>query len=252
MRPNPGPPRRSGCGAGSIPASFRISRTVEAAIFTPRPASSPWILRYPIVENVELNISSLWGSPRASRRTRVLMFRRVAGLPVLLRMDLAARRWRTMSRCQRKMVSGVTSSRSACRRALGITPSRVASRARSAQFSFGWRCCRCGTASWWRRIKISAICHVSSCRDSRSQEATRVIRRKTNRRHMIGDHHGQPAVMAILLVRDVDGILGTHRSPGLRRLLARWGEQTTGVIEPAGRDRRGGVGHHYGQHGFTT
>jgi hypothetical protein len=32
-------------GAGSIPAFLRISHTVEAAIFTPRPASSPWILQ---------------------------------------------------------------------------------------------------------------------------------------------------------------------------------------------------------------
>jgi hypothetical protein len=27
---------------------LRISHTVDAAIFTPRPASSPWILRYSI------------------------------------------------------------------------------------------------------------------------------------------------------------------------------------------------------------
>jgi hypothetical protein len=40
------------------------------------------------------------------------MLRRVAGLPVLLRMDLAAQRRRTMSRCQRTIVSGDTSSRS--------------------------------------------------------------------------------------------------------------------------------------------
>jgi hypothetical protein len=32
-------------GAVSIPALFRISHTVDAAIFIPRPASSPWILR---------------------------------------------------------------------------------------------------------------------------------------------------------------------------------------------------------------
>ena len=61
------------------------------------------------------------------------MFRRVAGLPALPRMDLAAQRRRTMSRCQRTIVSGVTSSRSPCRRAFGITPSMVASNARSAQ-----------------------------------------------------------------------------------------------------------------------
>jgi uncharacterized protein (DUF2384 family) len=60
--------------------------------------------------------------------------------------------------------------------------------------------------------QISAICHVSSRRDSRSQEATRVIRRKTNRRHMIGDHHGRTAGMATLLVRSVDVVLGTHNT----------------------------------------
>ena len=129
---------------------------------------------------------------RASRSTRALMFRRVAGLPVLPRLDLAAQRRRTMSRCQRRTVSGVTSSRSAWRRAFGITGSRVASSARSAQSRFGRRGCRrCRTASWWRRIKISAIFHASSRRDSRSDEVIRVIRRKTNRRHMTGDHHGR-------------------------------------------------------------
>jgi hypothetical protein len=65
------------------------------------------------------------------------MFRRVVGRPVLPRMDLAAQRQRTMSRCQRTIVSGVTSSLSPWRRAFGIRPSRAASRARSAQFSFG-------------------------------------------------------------------------------------------------------------------
>ena len=67
------------------------------------------------------------------------MFSRAAGRPVLLRMDLAPRRRRMMSRCQRRIVSGVTSSRSPLRRAFGITPNRVASSARSAQVSFG-RC----------------------------------------------------------------------------------------------------------------
>jgi hypothetical protein len=45
------------------------------------------------------------------------MLLRVAGLPVLLRLDLAAQRPRMMSRCQRTIVSGVTSSRSPRRRA---------------------------------------------------------------------------------------------------------------------------------------
>jgi len=139
------------------------------------------------------------------------MFRRVAGRPVL-RMDRAAQRRRTMSRCQRTMVSGVTSSRSPWRRAVGITASRAASRARSAQLSFGRRGCRrCRTARWWRRIKISAVFHVSSRGDSRSHAASRVVRRNRNRRHMTGDHRGQSAGRATLLVRAVDTILGTHR-----------------------------------------
>jgi hypothetical protein len=42
-----------------------------------------------------------------------------------------------------------------------------------------------------------------------------VIRRKVNRRHMIGDHHGRTAGRATLLVRAMDGILGTGRLQGL-------------------------------------
>src|SRR6516164_9040590 len=34
-------------GAGLMPLALRISHTVDAATLTPRPASSPWILRYP-------------------------------------------------------------------------------------------------------------------------------------------------------------------------------------------------------------
>jgi hypothetical protein len=166
-----------------MPLALRISRTVDAATFMPSPASSPWILRYPQP-----------GFSRASRRTSARMLRRVAGRPVLPHADRAAQRRRTMSRCQRTIVSGVISSRSPWRRAFGMTPSRAASRARSAQSSFGRRGCRrCSTLSWWRRIKISAVFHISSRRDSRNPAATRVIRRNTNRRHMIGDHHGRTA-----------------------------------------------------------
>ncbi|SRR5712691_1821717 len=111
------------------------------------------------------------------------------------------------------MVSGLIRSRSPWRRALGITPGRVANSARSAQFTFGRRGCRrCRTANWWRRIKISAVLHASSRRDSRSHAASRVIRRNTNRRHMIGDHRDRSAGRATLLVRAADGILGTHRN----------------------------------------
>jgi hypothetical protein len=39
-----------------------------------------------------------------------------------------------------------------------------------------------------------------------------VIRRKTNRRHMIGDPHGRTAGRATLLLKAADAILGRHRS----------------------------------------
>src|ERR1019366_5999371 len=126
------------------------------------------------------------------------------------------RRRRTMSRCQRTIVSGGTARRSPWRRALGITPTRAASRARSAQVSFGRRGCRrCRTASWWRRIKISAVFHASSRRDSRSHAASRVVRGNRSRRHMIGDHRGQSVRRATLLVRAVDAILGTYKVTAL-------------------------------------
>jgi len=64
----------------------------------------------------------------------------------------------------------------------------------------------------------------SSRWDRRSHAATRVIRRNTNRRHIIGDHHGWTAERATLLLRAVDNILGTHsfhqpRSPRCRGLF---------------------------------
>jgi hypothetical protein len=165
-----------------MPLALRISPPpVDAATCTPSPASSPWILQYPQP-----------GFSRASRRTSARMLCRVAGRPALPRMHLAAQRRRTMSRCQRTIVSGVTSSRSPWRRALGITPSRAASRARPAQFSFGRPgCCRGRAASRWPSIRISAVFHASSRRDSRSHAAAGVIRRNTNRRHISDDHHGR-------------------------------------------------------------
>jgi hypothetical protein len=123
-----------------------------------------------------------------------------------------------MSRCQRRIVSGVTSNRSPWRRAFGITLSKAASSARSAQVRCGRRGCRrCRTASGWRRIKISAVCHASSRWDSRSHVVTRVMRRNANRRHMTGDHHGRGAGRATLLARAVDAILGTHKPPACYR-----------------------------------
>ena len=69
---------------------------------------------------------------------------------------------------------------------------------------------RCRTASQWRRIRICAVFQLSFRHNSRSQAATVVIRSKTNRRHMIRDHHGRSAGRATLLVRATDRLPGTH------------------------------------------
>jgi hypothetical protein len=105
------------------------------------------------------------------------------------------------------------------------------------QFRVGRRSCRrCCTASRWRRIKISAVFHTASRWDSRSHEVTCVIKRKTNRRHMIGDHHGRTPGGATLLVRAVDACGSDPASvlalaapestraglPGGRVVAARW------------------------------
>jgi hypothetical protein len=54
------------------------------------------------------------------------------------------------------------------------------------------------------------VFHVSSRRDSRSHGGHPRDQQKTNRRHMIGDHHGRAAGTATLLLTATDGILGTH------------------------------------------
>jgi hypothetical protein len=81
-------------GLEDLPYGRRRDLDSQAGQFSVDPAVSPF------------------GISRASRRTRALIFRRVAGRPVFPRMDRAAQRRRTMSRCQRTMVSGVTRSRS--------------------------------------------------------------------------------------------------------------------------------------------
>jgi hypothetical protein len=78
----------------------------------------------------------------------------------------------------------VTSSRRPRRCAFGITPGRAASSARSAQFRLGRRGCRrCRTASWWRRIKISAGAPICSwrCWPSSWTEISRTLRRLRGR-----------------------------------------------------------------------
>ena len=95
-----------------------------------------------------------------------------------------------MSRCQRRIVSGVTSSRRPLAARFGyhaeqgreqcpVRPVQVRA-ARLLPLQHGEL-----------MVQDQDLCglHASSRRDSRSHAASRVIRRKTNRRRMIGDHH---------------------------------------------------------------
>jgi hypothetical protein len=94
------------------------------------------------------------------------MFRRAAGRPVVPHLGLAAQRRPTISRCQRTMVSSVTSSRSPWRRDFGITASKVASSARSAQSS--WRRAATGIkSSILRSTKIRWIIKNRRIMDTR-------------------------------------------------------------------------------------
>jgi hypothetical protein len=85
-----------------------------------------------------------------------------------------------MSRCQRKVVPGVTSSRIPASPPAGTVPGSSASHARSGHVNrvraFGRS--RSATASWWRRFKISASFHHDSRRDSLSSDVTRDMTRK--------------------------------------------------------------------------
>ena len=114
---HPGPSRR---GAGSIPASLRICHTVDGATVMPSPASSPWIRRHPHDS-----------FSRASRSTTDRTVRRTGGRPERPRRDNPAHRRRTMSRCQRTIVAGVTISRNSAKRSTGSVPASNASHARS-------------------------------------------------------------------------------------------------------------------------
>jgi hypothetical protein len=74
-------------GAGSIPAFFKISHTVEGATFTPSASNSPCTRRYPHA-----------GFSRARRRTKTRTERTVRGRPGRAGLDRAACRFLTRSR----------------------------------------------------------------------------------------------------------------------------------------------------------
>jgi hypothetical protein len=180
--------------AGSIPLALRISHMVDAATLTPRPASSPWILRYPH--------SGFAGQP-ADQGLDVPPGRRPAspaahgpGGPAAAH-DVAVPAHDRVRGNQQPQP----------------WPARFRYHAEQGREQGPVRPVQLQTARLpplqhrelvAQEIKISAAFHLSSRRDSLSHAATRVIRRKTNRRHMIGDHHGRTAGKATLLVRVVD------------------------------------------------
>ena len=139
---------------------------------------------------------------------------------------------RTSRWCQRSSVAGVTMRLARTEVGRSLTSAEITGR--SAQSGCGFASWRRRTATSWRsmsssaslaaverseqcgqprltgRIKISAVFHASSCRDSRSHAAIRVIRRKTSRRNMTVDHYDRMPGRATPLARAMDGILGTH------------------------------------------
>lgn len=130
-----------------MPSALRISHTVQATTVPARVTSSPWIRRYPQD-----------GFSRARRRTRVRMERMVGGRPRRFGVEMVARLCFIRLRCQRSTVSARTTRRGRRKTGRGRGCNSAASNARSAGVKVtvlgpSWRC---STASWWRRVRISA------------------------------------------------------------------------------------------------
>ena len=125
--------------AGSIPASCRISQTVEAATtFTPGTSSSPCTRRYPHP-----------GFSQTSRNTSTRTECTVRGRPGCRGRNRRACRRATTSRCQRSTVSGRTTKCSLLSTSLGSRGSSAASNARSpgVNRTLSGLSCRCRTES---------------------------------------------------------------------------------------------------------
>ncbi len=146
-------------GAGSMPASLSISQTVDAATLIPRTSSSPWMRRYP---------HELFS--RARRSTSARTDRTVGGRPARLGRGMRAWCVAIRSRCQRRMVSGRTSSRIWRSTVRGSRWGSAARKARSAGVNrtFWPRSCRSRIITWWRRARISASLARSLIDSSRS------------------------------------------------------------------------------------
>jgi hypothetical protein len=111
-----GPERR---GAGSMPAVWSISQTVDGATVTPSLVSSPWIRRYP---------HSGFSLPR--RTTRRATLGTVGGRPGLRRL-LVSYFFAASLRCQDRSVAGQTGKTSA-QRLRGMSRASAANHTRSA------------------------------------------------------------------------------------------------------------------------
>jgi hypothetical protein len=112
------------------------------------------------------------------------MFRRVAGRPVLPRMDLVAPAAGDGAvPAQDRVRGGQQPQPLAARLRYHACQGREQRAVRPRQLRAGRRLAL-QDHSCWHKITISAIFCASSRRDSRSHAANRVIRRKTNRKHM--------------------------------------------------------------------
>jgi hypothetical protein len=174
-------------GAGSIPASCRISQTVEAATFTPSTSSSPCTRRYPYP-----------GLSRTSRSTRERTERTVRGRPGRRGRDRQACRRASMSRCQRSTVSGCTTR---CRRLstfLGSRRSSAASNARSAGVNraLSGPSCRCRTRSWWRSEDLRVLVPAAHRQQPQQREQVRHTEVGQSQQHGPSPCHSLPRHMS--------------------------------------------------------
>jgi hypothetical protein len=189
--PRPGtPPSESGSRLAGARAAVIIRRVLGRCAFGGRSKardrrSAPGLTPEPFGATagsmpIKTLAAHIWAFCAASRSTTDRTFRCVAGRPDRPWRDRRDHRRRTMSRCHRKMVPGVTISRIAARRSIGSVPASRASNARSGHVSRARAPGRSrpATASWWRSVRISASFHHASRRDKPSSDTARETIRK--------------------------------------------------------------------------
>jgi hypothetical protein len=144
--PRPGtPPSESGSRLAGARAAVIIRRVLSRCAFGGRSKardrrSAPGLTPEPFGATagsmpIKTLAAHIWAFCAASRSTTDRTFRCAAGRPGRPWRDRRDHRRRTMSRCHRKMVPGVTISRIAARRSIGSVPASRASNARSGHVS---------------------------------------------------------------------------------------------------------------------